>query len=219
MRKNRWILAVTIGVLSWGLVPSSAEARRQYNPGLKRFMQRDPLARSPKLNLYESARRDASSTTNRPQAHTSNSIDSWKKENTCCRCLLFAEDRGHPHCQVLTQSVLCNRQNTDWPEFDDEKTYCDAASSGGWAGGPGNKNYDNCAKGCVSGSDEQEVNLATLLCLIPCMDPAPDPAFGAQFAMKCGTEPGWLTNDRDCRQTVSCGGDCYWHCDSQPDGQ
>ncbi len=42
MHTNRLKLAVAIAALSWGLVPSSAEARRQYNPGLKRFMQRDP---------------------------------------------------------------------------------------------------------------------------------------------------------------------------------
>jgi hypothetical protein len=47
MYKNRWILTVAIGVLAWGLVPSTAEARRQYNPGLKRFMQRDTLAMQP----------------------------------------------------------------------------------------------------------------------------------------------------------------------------
>jgi hypothetical protein len=44
MYKNRWVLAAAIGVLAWSLMSPEAEARRQYNPGLKRFMQRDPLA-------------------------------------------------------------------------------------------------------------------------------------------------------------------------------
>ena len=44
MHTNRLKLSVAIAVLACGCLASTAEARRQYNPGLKRFVQRDPLA-------------------------------------------------------------------------------------------------------------------------------------------------------------------------------
>jgi len=43
MHTNRLKLAVAIAALACGCLASTAEARRQYNHGLKRFMQRDPL--------------------------------------------------------------------------------------------------------------------------------------------------------------------------------
>ena len=225
-RSATWKALLGFAVL--GLFAQAASAEMMAR--LQRFAQRDPLAFTQDvfapaqhyrggLNLHGYA---SSNPLNETDANALNPCRKgvpYDEEVLCCACLAFAEDRGHPECLALTIAVMCNRQATGWPDFRGEDSFCDQAElTGRWAGGVGNSNYDRCCKCPPTGSDGDEINQALSECRAGCPQPLYDPTLGAQFVVKCGTEPHWLRNDPDCRQTISCGGDCYWYCSSQPDG-
>jgi hypothetical protein len=71
-------------------------------------------------------------------------------EHDCCQCLLYSEAGGSTGCLVAYAWVMHNRQRTNWPEFNRERSFCDQAATGpaskrvAWAGGEGSKRYEAC---------------------------------------------------------------------------
>jgi hypothetical protein len=136
MYKNRWVLAAAIGVLAWSLMSPEAEARRQYNPGPKRFMQRDPAGYAAHMSAYQYGRHAPTSVIDPtgllPQTCLVCCADTWAcipcsekysgQGDVACQSLGYAGQSADSQCAAATPPplTLCATPNTCPPGYPQE---------------------------------------------------------------------------------------------------
>jgi hypothetical protein len=118
-------------------------------------------------------------------------------EQKCCACLIYGENRGTPECADKTKHVLCNRQELGktypWRRWAGDTGFCAQAASTEWGGGTRSGNYKKCCCGTYPAGEAGEIMTLMMNCDAPCSgETGPDPTSGAEYAVRCGSEPSWL---------------------------
>lgn len=151
-------------------------------------------------------------------------VNKCADEKSCCKCLLYAENRGHPECFELAMKVACYRQsapktgNDGWGEWKQGNGgFCEQAESSTWQPNPivNNDNYKSCCDCCKTATQPStmpaDIQSADAVCSKGCSG-VPNPE-GINFKLSKKSFDALPKNawQRKCKQ-YPCGGDVFLAC-------
>lgn len=176
------------------------------------------------LNALEDPATQPGGTTQPAPPPPNPKTNACKDEQSCCMCLLYAENRDFPKCFELVMKVACYRQNAPksgkggWGEWKKGNGgFCEQAESSTWQPNPivNNKNYKDCCNRCKNSSQPstmpEQFQKADALCSKGCAGIANPEGINfklSEASFKKLPPNAW---QRRCRQ-FPCGKDIFLAC-------